>query len=162
MAKLITDACVTTVQITPSQLRVCLGNEAFRESLKNVRLLILTGEASSVALVDAVSAMTKAELIDLYGPTETTVYASVSLLKPEKSVTIGRPYRNCRMYVLSEDGQLVLPTARGELYIAGECLSQGYIGRPDLTEKAFAGPLLPRRTHVPHGRHRAPASGRPL
>lgn len=137
MAKLIADGGVTTVQITPSQLRMCLGNEDFRACLKKVRLIMLAGEASSQDIVSAASAVTEARLVDVYGPTEATVYVSASLLKPGKAVTIGKPYPNCRMYVLGEDGNPVLPTARGELYIAGECLSRGYIGRPDLTEKAF-------------------------
>jgi thioester reductase-like protein/aryl carrier-like protein len=143
-AKLITDSGVKTVQITPSQLRVCLGSEDFRAALKSVRLLIITGEASSRSLVDAVSDVTDAVLVDLYGPTETTVYASGSRLEKGGRVTIGKPFENCRMYVLDEKGELALPTARGELYIAGECLSDGYVNRPDLTEKAFsADPFFP-------------------
>lgn len=147
MAKLIRDNAVTTVQITPSQIRLCLGNEDFRAALKDVRLLILTGEASSAALVGAVSAVTDAALVDLYGPTETTVYASSSTLAPGQPVTIGKPYQNCRLYVLDPAGREVLPTARGELYIAGECLSSGYVGRPELTEKAFVpDPFFPGET----------------
>ena len=137
MAKRIAADGVTTVQITPSQLRLCLVNKEFCQALKNVRLMIITGEASSQSLVDAVSAVTDAVLVDLYGPTETTVYSSSSILLPGRHVTIGKPYDNCRMYVLSGDGSMALPTARGELYIAGECLSEGYVGRPELTEKAF-------------------------
>ena len=30
-----------------------------------------------------------------------------------------------------------MPTAEGELYLAGEGISEGYIGREDLTEAAF-------------------------
>lgn len=136
-AKLIADGCVTTVQITPSQLRVFLGSEDFRAALKNVRLMIITGEASTPGLVDSVSSCTGAELVDLYGPTETTVYVSSSILTPGKPVVIGKPFDNCRFYLLDEAGRPVVPTARGDLYLAGECLADGYINRPDLTEKAF-------------------------
>lgn len=31
----------------------------------------------------------------------------------------------------------MMPTAEGELYLAGEGISEGYIGREDLTEAAF-------------------------
>jgi amino acid adenylation domain-containing protein len=137
MAKLISDGGVTSVQITPSQLGMCLGSEDFRAAIKNVKLIMLAGEASSRSIVDAASAVTAAKLVDVYGPTEATVYVSASVLEPGKTVTIGKPYSNCRMYVLAPDGRDALPTARGDLYLAGECLADGYINRPDLNEKAF-------------------------
>jgi len=52
-------------------------------------------------------------------------------------ITIGRPLQNTRTYVLDEDLRPVIPTGCGELYIAGECLAEGYISRPELNEVSF-------------------------
>jgi amino acid adenylation domain-containing protein len=137
MARCMTASGATTMQITPSQLGMCLGNAEFRDAVREIKLLLLAGEATGAKLVEEASKATRAELVDVYGPTEATVYVSSSRLEPGKPVTIGTPFRNCRMYVLDGDGRDAFPTARGELYLAGTCLAEGYVGRPDLTAAAF-------------------------
>ncbi|HWQ57567.1 MAG TPA: SDR family oxidoreductase, partial [Clostridia bacterium] len=77
-------------------------------------------------------------LYNMYGPTEAAVYVSgIESSGEEERITIGRPLQNCRIYVLDEKLRRVMPTARGELYLAGVCLASGYVGRPDLTAAAF-------------------------
>lgn len=63
--------------------------------------------------------------------------SSVECSSEKERVTIGRPLQNCRMYVLDGGGRRSMPLARGELYLAGTCLSTGYINEPGLTERAF-------------------------
>ena len=58
-------------------------------------------------------------------------------LQENEDVTIGRPMGNCRVYVMDENRNRLMPTAVGELYLAGEGVAAGYIGREDLTEAAF-------------------------
>ncbi|MFQ9872324.1 MAG: hypothetical protein ACLRVT_04710, partial [Oscillospiraceae bacterium] len=58
-------------------------------------------------------------------------------LAPGSSVTIGRPMHNCRVYVLGPQQERLMPTAVGELYLAGQGVSAGYIAREDLTAGAF-------------------------
>lgn len=61
-------------------------------------------------------------------------------------VHIGKPLRNCRVYVLDEKRNPVFPSACGELYLAGDCLAAGYIGREDLTAQAFLpDPFFPEK-----------------
>jgi amino acid adenylation domain-containing protein len=144
MAQRLASSGATTMQITPSQLQMCLGNDEFRAAVKNVKLLLLAGEASNARLVEETAKYTSARQVDVYGPTEATVYVSSSRLTPGEPVTIGQPFDNCRMYVLDEARREVFPTARGELYLAGVCLAEGYVGRPDLTQAAFVDdPMFP-------------------
>lgn len=81
--------------------------------------------------------MPGSRLLNMYGPTEAAVCATVEEVAPGKEITIGRPLSNCRVYLLDEERNPVMPTAEGELYLAGEGISEGYIGREDLTEAAF-------------------------
>src|SRR5262249_32672533 len=50
---------------------------------------------------------------------------------------IGHPMIGGRIAVLDEAGVPVPDGARGQIIIAGASVSPGYLGRPDLTERAF-------------------------
>ena len=95
------------------------------------------GEALTKNLQQKFYAHSSGDLINMYGPSESTIYTTFSPLKVEDTITIGKPLQNIRAYVLDENRRPLLPTACGELYIAGECLAAGYVSRPDLTEAAF-------------------------
>jgi amino acid adenylation domain-containing protein len=105
-------------------------------------------------------------LANLYGPTETTVLAAGEprVLRTDREPAIGRPLRNARAYVLDDRLRPVPLGAAGELFVGGEILARGYLGRPDLTAAAFLpDPFSPvpgarayrtgdRVRHLPDGR----------
>lgn len=79
-----------------------------------------------------------------YGPTECTVgttvmrtYAGQPIETGSKSVPIGSPLANAKLYVLGERRQLKPIGTPGELYIGGLQLARGYHNRPDLTDERF-------------------------
>ncbi|MFF5078189.1 amino acid adenylation domain-containing protein [Actinoplanes sp. NPDC000266] len=76
------------------------------------------------------------KLINAYGPTEATVTAT-TWEAAGGPVLIGRPELNRTAHVL--DGRLrpVPPGVPGELYLGGEGLARGYLGRPALTASRF-------------------------
>ena len=78
-------------------------------------------------------------LINVYGPTETTVVSTFAeLSRPAaREVSVGRPIPNVRAYVLDRTLALAALGAVGELYIGGDGLARGYLGRPDLTAERF-------------------------
>ncbi|HSF40046.1 MAG TPA: amino acid adenylation domain-containing protein [Thermoanaerobaculia bacterium] len=79
-------------------------------------------------------------LFNHYGPTEASVVATAIEVPPgEPGVAppIGRPIANTRVYVAGRHGALAAPGARGELWIGGDGLARGYLGRPDLTAGRF-------------------------
>lgn len=124
-------------EMTPSRLTLCLGNEAFCRAAKHIGIVLLGGEVVTPTLRDKFYEHSSGKLMNMYGPTEATVFTTMGLIEPEKHITVGSPLQNTRVYVLGEDGKPVLPTAVGELYIAGECLSAGYISRPELTGASY-------------------------
>src|SRR5579859_1498817 len=76
-----------------------------------------------------------------YGPTETTTFATCYAASgPEKlttNVPIGRAMDNHQVYVLDSTFQPVPVSVPGELFIAGDGVARGYLGRPDLTAERF-------------------------
>lgn len=126
------------IQFAASRLSMCLTNDAFCAAARHLQFTIVGGEQVSPALVSQFKTHCPAgRLVNLYGPTEAAVYITMTDLQEGKPVTIGKPMHNCRVYVMDEAGNRVMPTAVGELYLAGAGVSAGYIARPDLTEAAF-------------------------
>lgn len=129
---------VDFIELTPSRMQMCLADASFAAAMGHVEGMMMAGEPIPESLMEALRKVApRARILNGYGPTEATVIASWADLTREKSVHIGRPNANCRFYTLDAEGRMVPPTALGELYIAGECLSPGYINRPELTEAAF-------------------------
>ncbi|HEU4556446.1 MAG TPA: amino acid adenylation domain-containing protein, partial [Longimicrobium sp.] len=83
-----------------------------------------------------------APLYNHYGPSETHVVTTLTLdgdpagwpLLP----SIGRPIANTQCYVLDARLQPVPVGTPGELYLGGDSLARGYLGRPALTAERFA------------------------
>lgn len=72
-----------------------------------------------------------------YGPTETTVEAVVAAIAEHARPVIGRPTRATRAYVMDSWLRPVPDGVAGELYLAGEQLTRGYLGRAAETAARF-------------------------
>ena len=137
LAQAIRETGAEIFQVTPARLQMCLGNDEFCRAAAALKLILLGGEVLTPQLLSRLHEVTDAVTVNMYGPTEATVYMTMTDVAPGDHITIGRPLSNSRIYVLDRKGRPVMPTACGEMYMAGECLAKGYISRPDLTEKAF-------------------------
>ncbi|MFD6285592.1 non-ribosomal peptide synthase/polyketide synthase [Streptomyces sp. NPDC060205] len=87
-------------------------------------------------------------VVDGYGPTETTTFATSHALDEAAAVPdtvpVGRPLDDKRVHVLDARMRPVPPGCAGELYIAGEGVARGYLGRPGESARRFlADPLGP-------------------
>ena len=53
------------------------------------------------------------------------------------SVPIGKPIQNTKLFVLDSFYNLLPPGIVGELFLSGEQLARGYLGRTDLTSERY-------------------------
>ncbi len=107
-----------------------------------LRLAFLSGDWIPVGLPgEVVKAFPGSRVISLGGATEATVWSNFFPVRelPEHWVSIpyGRPIRNARYYVLGDGLDPEPVNASGDLFIAGECLSFGYLASPALTAWKF-------------------------
>ncbi|MFF6883865.1 amino acid adenylation domain-containing protein [Streptomyces sp. NPDC012421] len=124
------------MQATPSLWHALLEEGAPR-ALARTKVLV-GGEALPAALAERL-ARTAASVTNVYGPTEVTVWATSSVLSPGHTGTpdIGLPFWNTRAHVLDSALRPVPHGRPGELYLSGEQLARGYLGRPALTSERF-------------------------
>ncbi|MBV9773534.1 MAG: amino acid adenylation domain-containing protein, partial [Gemmatimonadetes bacterium] len=82
-------------------------------------------------------------LVHVYGVTEATCTSAALWLEAGEdagergSLPIGRPTGNVRLYVLDGSGEPTPVGVPGELYVGGEGVARGYLGRPGLTAERF-------------------------
>ncbi|MEU2912238.1 amino acid adenylation domain-containing protein [Streptomyces massasporeus] len=139
LVELIRRTGVTVVQATPSWWQMVAAHDL--DALRGLRMLV-GGEALPTPLAARLRE-TGREVLNVYGPTETTIWSTAAALSGRTDTVIGRPIRNTRVYVLDASLRPVPPGTLGELYLAGDGLARGYLGRPSLTAGRF--------TADPHG-----------
>ncbi|MFE6068660.1 non-ribosomal peptide synthase/polyketide synthase [Streptomyces sp. NPDC056525] len=124
---------IAVMQATPSLWRAL--TETDPEVAQGLKILV-GGEAVDAGLA-GVLAEAGASVWNMYGPTETTIWSTSALLSGDGGTPIGAPIANTQVYVLDSRLRLVPPGVSGELYIAGEGVARGYLGRPGLTSERF-------------------------
>ncbi|WP_436756839.1 amino acid adenylation domain-containing protein [Streptosporangium sp. V21-05] len=134
---------VRVVQATPTAWRL-IAPEA-RDELAG-RVVLCGGEPMPAALATDLLGL-GCRLFNVYGPTETTIWSTAAeiLGPPADPVPIGVPLANTRIFVRDADGREAPPGVPGELCVAGDGVSAGYVNRPELTAERFG-------EHPRHGR----------
>ena len=81
-------------------------------------------------------------IVNAYGPTETTICSTAivinkNILNNYKTLPIGKPLSNLKIFILDRNMQPVPIGVPGEIYISGDNVSKGYLNNKDLTNKVF-------------------------
>lgn len=121
---------------TPTHFGMFLNALKPGAGLPGLKAWLLAGEVLPRELVSEFynyPALHKITLYNLYGPTETCVDStcykiSAAELNDHKTIPIGRPLPNERIYIVDAFGNPVPAGIIGELCIAGDGLARGYIG----------------------------------
>ncbi|HET7206343.1 MAG TPA: amino acid adenylation domain-containing protein [Terriglobales bacterium] len=123
------DIGATAVHATPTMWRLLLDAGFTGKGLKRV----IGAEAVPQELCSRLLE-SEPSLYNFYGPTETTVWSTMQHLQSaDEQVTIGRPLANTRVYLLDKNRRPVPTGVPGEIYIAGDGVSLGYLNQPELT-----------------------------
>lgn len=126
------------IQATPSFWRLLLA--AGDDDLAYGCRIWCGGEALTPSLAAALLTRST-ELWNLYGPTEATIWATAACIERADAIFLGDPLPGCGLFLDEE-----------EIFLYGEGLATGYLGRPETTDERFSvrttpqGPALTYRT----------------
>jgi D-alanine--poly(phosphoribitol) ligase subunit 1 len=135
---------VTTWVSTPSFAQMCLVEDKFAEAmLPRARRFLFCGE--TLALQTAAQLLARfpqAQVWNMYGPTEATVATTSiqidsAILEKYSALPVGCVMPGTKIFIVDENGGELSVNNRGEIIITGPNVSPGYVGRSDLTARAF-------------------------
>ncbi|MEE4012289.1 amino acid adenylation domain-containing protein [Roseibium sp. FZY0029] len=140
IARLVEERQVTAACITTRLFNIIAGEKP--EAFKPLKSVLIGGEAASAeALRRATAASADTRFVNGYGPAEGTTFvtwhAMRTLEETAHKVPIGLPRDNCSVRILDNRLKPVGIGMVGELYLAGDCLTLGYLGRTGLTAERF-------------------------
>ncbi|MEO6089302.1 MAG: amino acid adenylation domain-containing protein [Umezawaea sp.] len=145
--RLVRERGVTVLNQTPSAFYQFVEADRLADQpLTSLRRVIFGGEALDLGRlrgwVERYGTRTP-QLVNMYGITETTVHVTHRVLDDTDFVSgrevspIGGPIPGLRTYLLDERLRPVPPGRVGAIYVAGDQLALGYLGRPGLTASRF-------------------------
>jgi len=131
---------VTTLWLTAGLFHQVV--DAGAPGLGGVRELLAGGDVLPAAhLLRAMDALPETRFVNGYGPTESTTFACCHAIRREDAeagaIPIGPPIAHTTAYVLDGGMRPVPAGAPGELYLGGDGVARGYIGRAALTAERF-------------------------
>ncbi|QNE17033.1 amino acid adenylation domain-containing protein [Kribbella qitaiheensis] len=140
LANLITDHGITGLWLTAGLFAVVADQKP--ECFAQVSEVWAGGDVLSPTAVRRVlESCPGVVVVNGYGPTEITTFATRYRVSDLESCTdplpIGEPMQGSRLFVLDERLKLVPSGVVGELYVAGDGVARGYLGRPGLTSERF-------------------------
>ncbi|MET9659682.1 amino acid adenylation domain-containing protein, partial [Streptomyces sp. NPDC006510] len=145
--RLVRERAVTVLNQTPSAFhRFIEADRHAGEPVTALRLIIFGGEALDLGRLRGWverHGTQSPRLVNMYGITETTVHVTHRVLTDEDFAPgvdvspIGGPIPGLVVHLLDDRLRPVPPGRVGAIYVAGDQVSLGYLGRPGLTAGRF-------------------------
>jgi len=141
--KIIEENRVDIIKCTPSHLQLIRDKETDGITKGGIKCLIVGGEELDTQLARDIHNQFdgKIEIFNEYGPTEAAVGCMIYRFDPlkdnRKSVPIGIPADNAKIYLLDKYRNPVPVSVVGEIYIGGDGIAKGYLNHPELTAEKF-------------------------
>lgn len=148
IVKAIEKYSITMIHFVPSVLELFIEYIKSKFDLNRIlslNYIVTSGEEllvrTAVSINNLLYKKNGTELWNLYGPTEATIdvtaYRCCDVKENQNRIPIGLPIDNIYLYVLDEKMNLCNVGQKGELYIGGIGVAQGYINNDELTKDRF-------------------------
>ncbi|GHU36511.1 hypothetical protein FACS1894105_06980 [Clostridia bacterium] len=146
LIKYLSDHRVTITQFVPSMLNVVLlylETKNIKNPLPDLRWVLNGGEYVTPSLVQRFyNAFKNTSYANTYGMTESAIYATCYIVRRQdtaslSAVPIGYPVTHTRVQLCDSEGNQCAIGCKGEIYISGISLSNGYFNSPEQTKDRF-------------------------
>ena len=141
-ARYLVEHGITTTYILPAMLLEVAAHLTLLGGRLPLKCLLTGLEAKKERALQAFRDLApNLRIINGYGPTETTYGATAFEFRqssaPDRDVPIGVPFAGYQTYIVDARLQLLPVGVAGELVVGGIGVARGYLGQPELTERAF-------------------------
>lgn len=145
--RLVEQYAITLIAFVPSTLKhFTSGVQSF--DMRSLRVCCCGGEVLEHDVANLFIDATGADLFNVYGPTEATIFATAWKVMPQHklwhALPVGAGLTQTQIFILDPQQQLLPAGAVGEIYLAGDTLSDGYLGEQTHTNEYFV--FLPKLT----------------
>lgn len=151
-------SCLQTKKITlwntvPALMKMLLAvDETEQFSIDSMKTILLSGDWVPPKMVkQCATAFPKSTIIALGGATEAGIWSNYHICSEEdferESIPYGYPLANQCFYILDEHNEDCPNWVRGELYIAGDSLAQGYYQNTEMTNERFITTIKQQRLY---------------
>ena len=130
---------ITVLMGVPAWVDLVSGHEGF-EHCQQLTYVWMGGEAMPEGLPRKIRRQNDAQIWNFYGPTEAAVECTayrIDDVHDRRPIPVGYATDNMQVYILDDQLRSLPETVCGQLAVAGPGLADGYLGRQDLTDKAF-------------------------
>jgi long-chain acyl-CoA synthetase len=138
--ELITEHSITTIWGTPTiYVDLCEKFDASRHAVTSVRRAITAGAPTPEPLIERFRALTGVRLAQAYGATETTgAVAAGPFVGRARPGSLGQLVGGVEVTIVDAEGSPLPAGSVGEIRIAGDVVSPGYLNDPESQAAAFS------------------------
>ncbi|TCS97011.1 non-ribosomal peptide synthetase [Hazenella coriacea] len=146
LLKYLTDNKITYIKLTPSLFNLMVHNPMIGKDHNHyaLRLVVLGGEeAKYTDIVKFNSLYPEVEIINHYGPSEATIGSIAHKINVAQldwlhhRTIIGKPIDNVKVFILNSYLKPVPIGVAGEICIAGDGLTEGYLNQNEMNDDLF-------------------------
>lgn len=141
LAKYIVENNITFSYFPPSMLPSIYEQLKQFKKVPLNKMLVGVEPIRASILQDYLNLNPNMKIVNGYGPSETTICCTMYRFDktlPADSITpIGSPIGNSKILIYDKNEHLVPIGDIGEIYVQGECVGNGYINNPEMTQEKF-------------------------
>lgn len=134
---------ITKINMPPILLKEFvndIGGEDKIYKIKTLKHIVSGGDVLNLDVIKDIGQKLNINFYNSYGPTENTIDSTnfkIDFNHEGKNSIIGIPVLNSQVYILNKKLIPVPIGVAGQLYVAGDGVTRGYLNKPELTREKF-------------------------
>lgn len=134
---------VTMISWVPTALAIVVALKTFKSIMpQTLKRVFFVGEVMPTKVLNGwMEYLPELQYVNLFGSSEiagiSTYYEINKQFANDESLPIGKPLKNCKIYLMNGDKLITEPGHKGEIYVASDALALEYYHDPEKTSACF-------------------------